>query len=80
MDIEVEFTHRRFFMHDLLNHLHPDDREAFKKYTGKRRLAWLNYLAQKRAREERIRTVGLDPTPEERASAKRISQIDLSKD
>ena len=50
MDIEVELTHRRFFMHDLLNHLHPDDREAFKKYTGKRRLAWLNYLAQKRAR------------------------------
>ena len=52
----------------------------FKKYTGKRRLAWLNYLVQKRAREERIRTVGLDPTPEERARAKRISQIDLSKD
>ena len=73
-------TERRVFMDLLLNHLHPDDREAFKKYTGKRRLAWFNYLLQKRAREERIRTVGLDPTPEERARAKRISQIDLSKD
>ena len=80
MDIEVEFTHRKFIMHDLLNHLHPDDREAFKKYTGKRRLAWFNYLLQKRAREERIRTVGLDPTPEEKASIKWLRNLDLSKD
>ena len=64
----------------LLNHLHPDDREAFKKYTGKRKVAWFNYLLQKRAREERIRTVGLDPTPEEKADIKWLKNLDLSKD
>ena len=80
MDIEVEFTHRRFFMHDLLNHLHPDDREAFKKYTGKRRLAWFNYLLQKRARDELIRTEGLELTAEDRKLSKFIRNLDLSKD
>ena len=64
----------------LLNHLHPDDREAFKKYTGKRKMAWFNYLLQKRAREERIRTVGLESTPEERKLSKFIRNLDLSKD
>ena len=63
-----------------LNHLHPDDREAFKKYTGKRKMAWFNYLLQKRAREERIRTVGLESTPEERKLSKFIRNLDLSKD
>jgi len=60
-------------MDDLMNHLHPDEREEFIKYTGKFSLAWLNYLDQKRARDERIKRVGqLDATPEERASAKLI--------
>ena len=64
----------------LLNHLHPDDREAFKKYTGKRKMAWLNYLAQKRAREELIRNEGLELTAEDKADIKWLRNLDLSKD
>jgi len=67
-------------MDDLLNHLHPDDREAFKKYTGKRRLAWFNYLLQKRAREELIRNEGLELTAEDKADIKWLRNLDLSKD
>ena len=67
-------------MDDLLNHLHPDDGDAFKKYTGKRRLAWVNYLVQKRAREELLRTAGLDLTAEDRKLSKFIRNLDLSKD
>lgn len=64
----------------LLNHLHPDDREAFKKYTGKRKMAWFNYLLQKRAREELIRNEGLELTAEDRKLSKFIRNLDLSKD
>ena len=67
-------------MDDLLNHLHPDDREAFKKYTGKRKMAWLNYLVQKRAREELIRNEGLELTAKDRELIKFIRNRDLSKD
>ena len=64
----------------LLNHLHPDDREAFKKYTGKRKMAWFNYLLQKRARRERIRNEGLELTAVDRKLSKFIRNLDLSKD
>ena len=64
----------------LLNHLHPDDREAFKKYTGKRKMAWFNYLLQKRAREELIRNEGLELTAVDRKLSKFIRNLDLSKD
>jgi len=67
-------------MDDLLNHLHPDDREAFKKYTGKRKMAWFNYLLQKRAREELIRNEGLELTAEDKADIKWLRNLDLSKD
>ena len=67
-------------MDGLLNHLHPDDQEAFKKCTGKRKMAWFNYLLQKRAREELIRNEGLELTAEDRKLSKFIRNLDLSKD